>query len=159
MNKKRFAPPTVAQLSIFDVIKQVETRPAAALGEGSLAWGLKVRDRLSDALRHCPLSRFQVAAKMSELTGRDITKTMLDAWTAESREDHRFPMEYYPAFCAVTGDHALLAELARAVGLTVLESKELLITKLGEIGIWKKQLAKDERHLRALLERVQGETP
>jgi hypothetical protein len=42
-----------------------------------------------------PLSRYQVAAKMSELLDVDITKTMLDSWTAESKEQHRFPALFF----------------------------------------------------------------
>lgn len=35
---------------------------------------------------------------MSELTGDPISKDQLNAWTAESREKWRFPLEYLPAF-------------------------------------------------------------
>lgn len=57
---------------------------------GALNFNLQLRHLLSEALKACPLSRIEVAARMSELTGDTITKHQLDAWTAESREGWRF---------------------------------------------------------------------
>jgi len=64
---------------------------------GALSVAPALRGLLSDLLKRCPMSRFEVAARMSELTGEHISKHQLDAWTAESREGWRFPLEYLPA--------------------------------------------------------------
>lgn len=53
---------------------------------GALAIGHALRHLISDLLKACPFTRFEIAARMSELTGQEITKHQLDSWTAESRE-------------------------------------------------------------------------
>ena len=70
----------------------------APLAEGSLNFAIELRGLLSQALKDCPHSRWQVAARMSELLGAEVTRYQLDAWTAESREPWRFPVEYLFAF-------------------------------------------------------------
>ena len=59
----------------------------------------KLRLAIKHALKQCPLSRVQVAGEMSHLIGDvEVTRFMLDTWTAESKEGHRFPAEYLPGF-------------------------------------------------------------
>lgn len=154
MSRRKAAPTPSTQLSLFDLLQAIE-RPAPK-GPGSLAWGLRIREALSEILRRCPKSRHLIAAEMSELTGEEITKTRLDSWTAESREDHRFPAQYLPALAYVTGDASLLRELARSVDLMVIESREMLIHQLGEISERKKVLQEEERQIRAVLRRLEG---
>lgn len=60
---------------------------------GALNMSTEMRGLVSNILKDCPKSRFEVAARMSELTGVEITKYQLDSWTAESRDGWRFPLE------------------------------------------------------------------
>lgn len=109
--KKLFDNPT--QISIFDIMSEsVGTIP----DEGALNIDHQLRRAVSEALKQCPLSRYQVAARMSELMGSDITKSMLDTWTAESKEQHRFPAAYLPAFCTATNSRLPLEIITRATG-------------------------------------------
>ncbi len=66
------------QLSIFDLLSQVSSQKI-----GVMDIDRAFREKVSEILRQCPLSRYQVAARMSELVGQDITKSMLDSWTKE----------------------------------------------------------------------------
>lgn len=47
------------------------------------------------------LDRYEVAARASRLTGKDISKAMLDGYTAESREEFNCPMWLAPVLEAV----------------------------------------------------------
>jgi len=67
-----------------------------------------------------------VAARMSEPVGQGITKTMLDSWTAESKENHRFPAIFLPAFYEAVADTEPLRMLGRLVGVFVLPGPEAL---------------------------------
>lgn len=122
--------------------------PAAApLSEGSLNFAIQLRALLSRVLKECPHSRNQVAARMSDLLGTDVSKFQLDAWTAESREPWRFPLEYVPAFEAACESYALTEWLAEKRGGQVLFGKEALMAELGRL---QRQQDDTQRRMKAL---------
>ena len=86
---------------------------------------------MSDALKNH--DRFEVAAKMSKLLGREISKHMLDAYTAESREDHIPPLDTAIAFDLAIGSSALAELFARKVGAKLVFGREALDTRLGKL--------------------------
>jgi hypothetical protein len=114
------------QVSLFDIIKNYQEESTSSRPAGSLDIDQQLRAAVSEALKRCPLSRWQVAGRMSELTGHEITKTMLDSWTAESKEDHRFPAIFLPAFCEATGCNEPLKMMGKLVGMFILPGPEAL---------------------------------
>lgn len=121
---------------------------------GALSIGTVLRGLLSDLLKKCPFSRFDVAARMSELTGQEITKHQLDSWTAESRDGWRFPLEYLPAFEVAVQTHDVTAWLADLRGCKVLVGKEALEAQLGKLGRMKAELAEEEKAIKDYLRRM-----
>ena len=121
---------------------------------GALSIGTVLRGLLSDLLKKCPFSRFDVAARMSELTGQEITKHQLDSWTAESRDGWRFPLEYLPAFEVAVQTHDVTAWLADLRGCKVLVGKEALEAQLGKLGRMKAELAEEEKAIKHYLRRM-----
>jgi hypothetical protein len=92
------------QLNLFECLKSIATeRCRQGIAEGALNVRETLRLALSDANSQCALSRHQIAGEMSHLLGREISKTTIDAWTAESKGNNRMPAEYLPAFCRATG--------------------------------------------------------
>jgi len=120
---------------------------------GSLDYATELRHALSDAIKVCPHSRYEVAARMSELTGQDITKSMLDAWTAESRTPWRFPFEYAAAFEVACETTALQELLGRKRGSRILVAEDVLLAELGRL---EKQAADIALRKRLLKERLRG---
>lgn len=53
-------------------------------------------------------------------------KTMLDSWTAESKEGHRMPAIFVPAFCEAVKYNEPLKILSSLVGVFVLPGPEAL---------------------------------
>ena len=133
-------------LDLFDVPTPVS--PVA----GNLDLDVPLREALSDALKHADPDRWAVAAEMSRLTGRDISKYMLDAYTAESRSDHNFPFRYAAAFEVATGSHCLTNLLAKARGCKVLVGKDALLAELGRI----EQMEADLKQQKSALKRYLG---
>ncbi len=152
MKRKKGDVSSAGQLTIFDLIREDEAKKEPA--PGSMSIGNRLRNELSEGLRRCMLSRYEVASKMSELVGVEVTKSQLDSWTAESKEYHRFPAEYLPAFCAVTGHKEPLRIMARMIKCYLLEGKEALMAELGQIDQMRRELAKREKAVRNLLERL-----
>jgi len=142
--KKRLDIP--GQLTLFDLLLKAEAGPSTP-PSGSLDIDRLFRECVSEALKSCPLSRYQVAARMSELTGQDITKSMLDSWTAESKEQHRFPAIFLPAFCEATGSREPIRLLGQPIGAYVLPGPDVLRAEIKRIedDIARKQCEKKKR--------------
>lgn len=132
---------------LFDI-----PRPPAPTG-GSLQYTTELRHVLSEALKKTPKSRYEIAARMSELTGEDISKAMLDAWTAESKTAWRFPFEYAASFEAACETTCLQELLARKRGCAVLAGNDVLLAKLGRIKQSQAELADQEKALKRHLTR------
>jgi len=155
-------PGATVQLSIFDLIKeQLEEQRKSEFDvpeAGSMNISLRLREELSRGLKQCSCSRYEVAAKMSEALGSEITKSQLDSWTAESKEYHRFPAEYLPSFCRATGYAQPLRVMAEMLRCYLLESEDALLAELGKIDQQKRDLGKKEKAVRELLETMRGQT-
>jgi hypothetical protein len=141
------SPRDAATFDLFEI-----PRAPAPTG-GSLDYAAELCHVLAEALKHCPRSRYEIAARMSELTGQDITKSMLDCWTAESKTPWRFPFEYAAAFEAACETICLQELLARKRGSRILVGEETLIAELGRIQKAKDELAAREKALR---DRIRG---
>lgn len=94
-----------------------------------------LRELVTALLKQCPnKKRPQIAGEMSLHAGQQISKRMLDDWTAESKKPARFPACFVQAFCEVTQDdrlqrHLLSERLRRLLSLG--ESVEDLINSEG----------------------------
>ena len=138
------------QLSLLDLLKDLRPKNNDF---ASFNIDLRLRDAISQAIKDCPHSRFQIAAKMSELLGVEITKSMIDSWTAESREGlYRFPACYLPAFCHVVGSLEPLRIMADLLGAYVIQGEEAILTELGRIKEQKKKIAIREKALESQLQ-------
>lgn len=115
---------------------------------GSLSFNRVIRRLLSDLLKQTPLSREEVAAHMSELTGDTITKNMLDSWTAESREGWRFPLEYLPAFEVAVETTGLVAWIASVRGGKILIGKEAIDAEIGKLERLKEEAGREIKRLK-----------
>jgi hypothetical protein len=90
-----------------------------------------VRAALIEAIRKSGMTRESLAEEMSRLTGTEVTVRRLNAFTAESREDYRFPVELARAFCIATRDFALLERIAELSGLRLIGPAEADLMRLG----------------------------
>lgn len=152
------------QMGLFDVIREVSAQQQLTQGQaptpGALNLDAQVRELISLALKHTALSRYEVAAKMSERLGREITKAQLDSWSAESKETHRFPFAYANAFIDATGDKALLRLACRTAGGFFIDGPDALRLELGRLAEQKTELNRRERMVKEVLESMgaQGRT-
>jgi len=145
------------QISLFDIIQNYQNDKPVPKPVGSFDIDHQFRAAISEALRWSPLSRYQIAARMSELTDTDITKTMLDSWTAEAKVQHRFPAIYLPAFCEAVGCNDPLKMIGKLVGMFILPGPEALRAEIQRIDeeIGRKQSEKRKRML--FLKEMEGD--
>ncbi|MFA5075615.1 MAG: hypothetical protein WC436_05960 [Candidatus Babeliales bacterium] len=137
----------IRQASLFDILKNYQQENQGTRPAGSFDIDRQFREAINQALKDCPLSRYQVAAWMSELIGTEITKTMLDSWTCGVKDGHRFPAIFLPAFCETTGGSEPLNLLGKLVGVFVMPGPEALRAEIQRIeeDINKKQNEKRKR--------------
>ncbi|MDP3715696.1 MAG: hypothetical protein Q8R21_04730 [Burkholderiales bacterium] len=115
---------------------------------GSMQCAEEVCAVLSEAITKSGLSRFAIAARMSELLGREITKAQIDAWTAESKNEWRFPFEYAAAFEVACDCINLQELLARKRGTRILVGEEALLAEMGRIDREVRELRERKLQLR-----------
>jgi len=120
-----------------------------AFRAGMLARKDAVHEALTSGLSSCGLSREDVAAEMSRLTGEPITRAHLDNWCAESKRDWRFPLEYVTAFCVVTGDYGLVAAVLDGTGQGLADEETRSFAELGRAIV-------EERKIAAKLRGIKG---
>ena len=131
---------------LFDVPQPAPERP------GSMAFSRQIAALMSNALKACPHDRIEVAARMTRLIGREITPSMLNAYTAESAEKHTISLERAIAFDAATERYDLLEFFAKQRGCSLNVGKAALLAELGRFEQMKAEIAKQERAIKKYLE-------
>lgn len=87
---------------------------------------------------------YEVAARISELVGREVTASMLYNWTAESHSENNFPLKLLPAFVIATGRQRRTFEcLSRRSGLFALPGPEALRAEIGQLEEQRRALQKE----------------
>lgn len=112
---------------LLEVPRPVEPTPA------SMDTGKEIRHLLSAALKNTTKNRYEVCSRMSELIGYEISISMLNAWTAESRSPWRFPLEYAPAFEVACETYCLTEFLSRKRGCKVYVGDEVRQAEIGRL--------------------------
>ncbi|KIO49626.1 hypothetical protein [Nitrosospira sp. NpAV] len=129
-----------------DLFEIPQPAPNAA---GSLHCRVQIAHTMSEAL--IGYDRYEVAGTMSRLLGRDISKHMLDAYTAESREDHIPPLDTAIAFDMATNDVRLLNLCASKLGARVALGKDALNAELGKLERLRDEAAKQIKQLKRVM--------
>lgn len=106
---------------------------------------------MGEAIKACTNDRYQIAADMSRLLGREVSVNTLDKYTSEASEDHIPNLETAIAFDAATEQTALASLHAGKLGCRVLPGKESLTAELGRLSYMKTEIAKQEKAIKQLL--------
>lgn len=88
---------------------------------------------VAEMLRAAPDDRYAIAAAASRLTGRDVSKYMLDAYTSEAREEFNLPAWLIAPLEAACKSHALTQWLASVRGARLLVGEEALLHDLARM--------------------------
>ena len=99
----------------------------------AIAPGARVQfTKAETAFRDC-IWVSDVAAAISRMTDREISKHMLDRYSAITTEQWRFPLEALPALTKATGDFRLLELIADRCGCRVLRGEEAILAEIGAL--------------------------
>lgn len=137
MTRKPVVNPGQFEMSFFTV---PETPRCVA---GGLDISLPVRDALTETLSAALLQgmdRHEVGAQISRLSGRDMSKNMLDRYCAPSADEWRFPLEALPALTLASGDYRLLELIAEKCGCRIARGEEALLAEIGALTLQEKSV-------------------
>jgi len=132
-------------LDLFDV-----PTPAPEL-PGTMDYRVQVAHMTSEMLRGTLLDRYEIAARASRLTGKDVSKNMLDAYASDAREDHNLPFYLVAALEVVCESHALTAWLADMRGGRLLIGREALNAELGRLERSRDEASKRIKQLKGIM--------
>jgi len=124
---------------------------AAPTTPGAINYSREIAAVMSEALKDCPYDRYEIAARMSRMLGREVPLSMLNAYCAESHEQHNISFERAIAFDAATDGFALLNFYAAKRGCRVMVGQDALLAELGRIKQTRDELAAQERAIRQYL--------
>ena len=144
------------RLSLLDLLQQSQGLQKEEITEGSLNIHTSLCHAMTRAIKDSGQSRWQIAGRMSHLLGVEISKYMLDAWTSQSKEGHRIPAGYIPAFCASTGSHEPLRILTDAAGLYCLPGPDALRAEIQRCSEEEERMRAERRKHELFLERFEG---
>ena len=147
-----------SQPSLFEWVKQAEalTRQIGTPATGSLDIDSEFRSAVSADIKACPLSRFEIAARMSDLAGTEITEKMLYNYTAESSDKHRFPCQFLPAFVIATGGRRAFEVLSKKSGLFALPGPEALRAEIQRLDDEEKRIRSEKVKRKFYLKEIEG---
>jgi len=143
-------------MSLLDVLACAQNAPDPEhVTEGAANIRERLRLAIAKAIKQCSLSRWEIAGKMSHMLGIEVSKFQIDSWTAESKEGHRVPAEYLPAFCMVTGDHGPLRMMAETAGLFALPGPDALRAEIQKLDEESKRIGREKRKRELFLKEMQ----
>jgi len=153
-----------SQLTIYEWIKKQAEAACSSMhpAPGSLDINKEIKAAMSQDIRHAMdehgkyLSCNEVAARMSDLLGEQITEDTLYNWTAPSHS-HKINAYQIPAFIIATGGQRRTVEaISKHSGLFLLPSPEALRAEIQQFRETENR-AKNERRKREIyLKEIEG---
>lgn len=117
----------------------------------------KLKRAMAQAIRECPHSRTVIAARMAQYLGlHSLTKTTLDAYTAESKENHDITLVRFKAFVQATGAVWLWDMIVSEDGLTLLQGDEARLAEIARLQQEQRELAAKLKAMRLIPVNIKG---
>lgn len=127
---------------LFEIPQPVLAVP----GQGN--YSVQVSELVSEMLKAADVDRYEVAARMSRLSGDDVSKAMLDAWSSPARTDHNIPFYRVALLEEVCASHLLTNWLVAQRGGRVAYGRDALLAELGRLERTRDESARRARELK-----------
>ncbi|WP_337267091.1 hypothetical protein [Oryzifoliimicrobium ureilyticus] len=108
----------------------------------------KLKRAMAQAIRECPYDRPTIAARMAQYLGiPSVSKAMLDAYTAESKETHDISIARFKGFVHATGAVWLWDMIVSEDGLLILEGDEARLAEIARLQQEQREIAAKVKNL------------
>lgn len=152
------------------------TKRKPAFDSGQLAFTFEPQDRadsdgalrgldravasaVSQILKSDPGTRYDIAAGMSALLDDEVSKLMLDAYSAEARDTHNISVSRFLALVAETGRFDVLAALLSRIGCSLVVGEEIHTVRLGHIEAQMRRLQAEKNALKRVAPEIRRKHP
>lgn len=145
MRKRRpsFEP---AQGDFFDAAGPQQ--PKLRRSEGALeGYERRVASAVARMMEMSGMSRQEIAVRLSQLLGENVSKTMLDAYASEARATHNISASRLFALTVVTEGHDVLDRLLREIGSALVVGEEIATLELGHLTAQERDLKRRRRQI------------
>lgn len=132
-------------LDLFAIPQPVLAVP----GQGN--YSVQVSELVGEMLKAVGIDRYEVAARMSRLSGDEVSKAMLDAWSSPARTDHNLPFYRVALLEEVCAAHLLTNWLVSLRGGRVAYGRDALLAELGRVERNREDAARQARELKRML--------
>jgi hypothetical protein len=143
--------------TLFELVQEATRNQGNDVPKGSLDIRTELKCALAEDLRHAvdengrDISRAQVAARMTDELGREVTLSDLNNWTATSHP-HEISLSAYVALFKATGNQHQTADvISRHTGLFLLPGPEALRAELTRRDEVIEKARAEKREIKALL--------
>jgi len=102
------------------------------------------------------LDRYAICAEVSRVSGKNVSRHMLDAYASPARVDHALPFWLGPVLEEVCQSHVLTDWLVEKRGGRVAYGKEALKQELGKLVMTRDTALKDLNKRIKIIERLLG---
>ena len=134
-----------ATIDIFEVPQPIHPVP------GSGNYAAQVSELVGSILKACPEDRYEIAAQMSRLSGDDVSKHMLDAWSSPGRCEHNIPLYRVPLLEEVCHSHAFTDWMVHMRGGRVAYGREALAAQYGKLQQMKDKVQQEMKELKRMM--------
>lgn len=152
-NKTSLVSDQQKQLSLFDLLSQARDERIEQL-PGSLCISTKFLSAVKQAIKQAPKSRETIADEMTHLSGRTISVSAINNWTADSHP-HDMPSELLHIFCTVCGCDAPLRLINDSYGLFTLPGPDALRAEIQKLDEEEKRVSAEKRKHKLLLQTLE----
>ncbi len=108
---------------------------------------------LAQDIRRHRLSRDEIAAALTNVSGRTVSKSLIDAWISPTH-DHNFPLCLLHAWVIVTGSTRLLEFICAAAGQFLADERRNDLAELAAAELEAERCRKQKRDLKQKLSRA-----
>ncbi|PWR26004.1 DNA transposition protein [Zavarzinia aquatilis] len=105
---------------------------------------------VAETLTDSELDRDEIARRMSDYLGEDVSRSMLDAYASQAKEDHTISYVRLVALVEVTGDPRPLQLAAELTGRAVIEGRYVHAIRAEMIREKREELDREEKSARRL---------
>ena len=130
---------------LFAVPKPAATLPA------SMDYRQEVAHLVGETVRNVDCDRYELASRMSRLTGKEVSKYMVDAWSSAARDAYNLPFYLVPVLEVACQTHDLSNWLAEKRGGQLLIGRETLNAELGKLERLKEEASRKIRDVKKLM--------
>lgn len=129
-------------LDLFEIPQPMLAIP----GQGN--YSVQVSELVGEMLKAADIDRYEIAARMSRLSGDEVSKAMLDAWASPARLDHNLPFYRAALLEEVCASHLLTNWLVARRGGRVAYGRDALLAELGRLERTRDEAARQARELK-----------